>query len=262
MEANAGRTGLAEASDPGGRVQILSTEHWSLLSTRSLAYTKSFSRVQIFVSLLTGAVVALALLAQVGGYRQAFTIAAILLLSVVLFVGLATIARLVALNREDMRCVLGMSRLRHAYLEAQPELEPYFVTGAQDDLRGLLLTMDMDMVPGQLRAGDAAHALETLPAMLGVIAGVLAALVAGSLGAPTPVAVAVASAVFLATAVLLAAFIYRDFDTFAARLPVRFPSEGGHLGPREGGHHGGLRARHRFPGGRARRRRRQGSQPE
>jgi hypothetical protein len=209
-------------------VQILSTEHWSLLSTRSLAYTESFSRVQIFVSLLTGAVVALALLAQVGGYHEAFTLAAMLLLSVVLFVGLATIARLTALNRDDMRCVLGMNRLRHAYLEMHPELEPYFLTGRKDDLRGVLFTMDMDMVPGRLRAADAAHALETLPAMLGVIvavvAGVLTALVASSLGAHAGIVAGAASAVFLVTVALLAVLIRRDFDGFAARMPVRFPS--------------------------------------
>jgi hypothetical protein len=33
-----------------------------------------------------------------------------------------------------------MNRLRHAYLEIAPELEPYFVTGHHDDQQGLYET--------------------------------------------------------------------------------------------------------------------------
>ena len=33
-----------------------------------------------------------------------------------------------------------MNRLRHAYLEIAPELEPYFVTGHHDDRQGLYET--------------------------------------------------------------------------------------------------------------------------
>jgi hypothetical protein len=46
------------------RMQILSTEHWSLLATRSLTYSESFSRVALFVSVLSGAMIAIALIAQ------------------------------------------------------------------------------------------------------------------------------------------------------------------------------------------------------
>src|SRR3984893_2867606 len=88
-----------------GRLQILSTEHWSLLATRSLTYTESFSRVSMFLAVLSGAVIALALLAQVGSLHRTFSIAPILILSVVLFVGAATVGRLTALNREDAHWV-------------------------------------------------------------------------------------------------------------------------------------------------------------
>jgi hypothetical protein len=42
-------------------LQILTTEHWSLLASRSMGYTEAMSRVSIFVAALTGSVVALAL---------------------------------------------------------------------------------------------------------------------------------------------------------------------------------------------------------
>ena len=43
------------------RIQILASEHWSLLATRNLSWNESFSRATMFLTVLTGAVVALAL---------------------------------------------------------------------------------------------------------------------------------------------------------------------------------------------------------
>jgi hypothetical protein len=108
------------------KLQILATEHWSLLATRSLTYTESLGRVTIFLGILSGAMFALALVAQADRFGTVFIAISIPLLSVVLFAGIATISRLNALNRDDYRWVIGMNRLRHAYLELHPELEPHF----------------------------------------------------------------------------------------------------------------------------------------
>ncbi|HEY8829999.1 MAG TPA: hypothetical protein VIM83_05315, partial [Candidatus Limnocylindria bacterium] len=94
------------------KLQILATEHWSLLATRSLTYTESLGRVSVFLAILSGAVIALALVAQADHFGPAFIAIAIFLLSVVLFTGMATIARLNQLNGDDYRWVLGMNRLR------------------------------------------------------------------------------------------------------------------------------------------------------
>jgi hypothetical protein len=76
---SAGARARAISADPAGCRQVLSTEHWSLLSTRTLAYSESFSRVEIFLALLTGSIIGLALLAQVDRYHGVFSIAAFLL---------------------------------------------------------------------------------------------------------------------------------------------------------------------------------------
>ncbi len=55
---------LTGEASPAMRLQILSTEHWSLLASRSLAWNESFSRAGMFLSTLSGAIVALALVAQ------------------------------------------------------------------------------------------------------------------------------------------------------------------------------------------------------
>jgi hypothetical protein len=54
---------------PGGldnprALDILTTEHWSLLSTRTLGYQEIFGRTTIFIAILSGSVIAFALLAQ------------------------------------------------------------------------------------------------------------------------------------------------------------------------------------------------------
>ncbi|HEY8755067.1 MAG TPA: hypothetical protein VIN65_01765 [Candidatus Dormibacteraeota bacterium] len=52
--------------EPGtaSKLQILATEHWSLLATRSMTFNEAMSRVTIFLAILSGAVIALALVAQ------------------------------------------------------------------------------------------------------------------------------------------------------------------------------------------------------
>ena len=64
-------------------LQILMTEHWSLLGARSLVYTESMARTSIFVAALTGSVVALALVGQATDFGDAFTAFALVLLPVV-----------------------------------------------------------------------------------------------------------------------------------------------------------------------------------
>jgi hypothetical protein len=211
-----------------GRLQVLATEHWSLLATRSLTYTESFSRVSMFLSVLTGAVVALALFAQVDHFHETFVMVAILILFVVVFVGLVTIGRVSSLNRENYQWVAGMNRLRHAYLEMYPDLEPYFVASSHDDLRGFGVTMSLPDLMKPSPLASVAQGFQSLPAMLAVIvstvAGLLGALVAARLSASTPVTVVVAVVAFVLTNVLIGFVMQRGFFAFARGVPARFPS--------------------------------------
>src|SRR5881397_4314760 len=133
-------TPIAEAS-PSMRLQILSTEHWSLLASRSLAWNESFSRAGMFLTTLTGAIVALGLVGGASGFGEAFTLFALVILPVVLFIGVATWIRLSSSNYHEALCVIGMNRIRAAYLELAPDLERYFVMSAHDDFRGIGVTM-------------------------------------------------------------------------------------------------------------------------
>src|SRR5918997_954739 len=83
------------------RLQILSTEHWSLLASRSLAWNESFSRAGMFLSTLSGAIVALALVAQATEFGEGFRLFALVILPVVLLVGIGTVLRMGISNYHD-----------------------------------------------------------------------------------------------------------------------------------------------------------------
>lgn len=210
-------------------MQILATEHWSLLATRSLGYTDSFSRANMFFSVLSGAVIALALIAQAGRFDTIFFVAAILLLAIVFLVGMMTIARIGHLNAEDAHWVMGMNRLRHAYLELHPELSQYFVTGQYDDMHGVFTTLGLtETLPGQPGLGDFSHGIQTLPGMLtiivAVVAGAWGALVAVALGASESVAIAVGAVCFLLTITVNGMTGRRAIIASARGLKPKFPA--------------------------------------
>ena len=197
-----------------GKLQILATEHWSLLATRSLTYTESLGRVNVFLAILSGAVIALALVAQADHFGATFLAIAILTLLVVLFVGIATIARLMHLNRDDYRWVVGMNRLRHAYLEVHPELEANFITSPYDDVPGALRTLGIDITVAR-GVGSALHVFQTLPGMLSVIVAAIVAaigaLVAVATGLPSLGVVLAAAGTFVVAVVLMGLWGSRSF---------------------------------------------------
>ena len=208
-------------------LQILATEHWSLLASRALTYQESLGRVNMFLAILSGAVIALALVAQADHFGVAFIAIAIFMLAVVLVTGVFTVARLMALNRDDFRWVLAMNRIRNAYLDLRPELEPHFTTSPYDDLPGALQTLGIEPT-GADRLGSAFHSLQALPGMLSVIvasvAGAIGGLVAVGFGAP-PVAVLLSGiAMFVAAAVGMGVWGSRSVRRLSPGLQARFPS--------------------------------------
>src|SRR5256712_9649923 len=173
--APAPRLGDAEptaGASPAMRLQILSTEHWSLLASRSLAWNESFSRAGMYLTTLSGAIVALGLVGRTTGFGEAFTLFALVILPVVLFIGVATWIRLGSSNYHEAMCVIGMNRIRAAYLELAPDLERYFVMSAHDDFRGIGVTMGG--APGGGRVFWLAPVLAGTPTIVTILNSVLA----------------------------------------------------------------------------------------
>jgi hypothetical protein len=104
--------------------QILATEHWSLLATRSVIWNEAMSRANVFLTVLSAAIIALALLADATGFGAQTTTLALVLLPVVLLLGVATYVRQVQINNEEFQLVLAMNRLRRATLRSSPPWNP------------------------------------------------------------------------------------------------------------------------------------------
>lgn len=165
------------------RLQILATEHWSLLATRSLTYSEALSRVTIFLAILSGAVIALALVAQADGFGPTAISIAIPVLCVVLLAGVVTVGRLIRLNSDDYRWVIGMNRIRHAYMEMHPDLAAYFVASPYDDRAGALQTLGIEhSTIASTGAGSILHLVQTLPGMVAVIVACVAAAIGALAG--------------------------------------------------------------------------------
>ena len=91
------------------RVQILATEHWSLLATRSITYGAIYSRAAIFLTVVSAAVVALALAAEATEFGDRFYVFALLVLPIAFFIGVGTYIRLVDARIEDFWLLSGLN---------------------------------------------------------------------------------------------------------------------------------------------------------
>jgi hypothetical protein len=214
---------LAGDTGPGPHaLQILTTEHWSLLSSRSLGYTEAMNRVSIFIAALSGAVVALALVAQATDFGTGFHAFALVLLPVVWFLGFVTIVRLGQVNREDAIWVQGMNRIRHAYLEIAPELEPYFVTSTHDDpqgvLRSAMATHDIPWFQGFVAAPGVVAVLDS------VVAGSIVGIAVLAADGGTGVSLGLGGAAFIVCLAGFGVVARRSIAASRRMIVVRFPS--------------------------------------
>ena len=203
------------------RVQMLATEHWSLLATRSLSWNEAFARAGMFLSLLSGAVVALALVAQADDFGEGFVTFALLVLPVVLFVGLATYVRLLEINNEDYVWVRGMNRLRAAYLEVDPDIRRYFITGVSENAAEIFRTYGSS--DEDLQRVDWFHGFVTTPTTIAFVDAMLAA----ALGAIIMVQVqhAMVSAALVGVVVFLASGVALGYYGFRSQAMAQIVTD-------------------------------------
>jgi hypothetical protein len=144
------------------------------------------------------------------------------LLGMVVMTGTLTQLRVVNASNEDLAQVIGMNRLRAAYLELDPAIEPYLVTSAHDDDRGIWQTYNplMGPTPTQPLASSAAFILLVSSGL----SGVFAALVAVALDAPGRLVGAVAAGCGLAYLGISLTLVGRQYRRMQRRYVALFPT--------------------------------------
>ena len=217
---------IASIADPR-TITLLTTEHWSLLSARSLAYNEAFVRAGMFLTFLSTSFVALALVAQAMSFGRDFLSVAALVLTFDLVIGLTTFLRMNAANLDDLRAVHGMARIRHAYTQITPMVTPYFTTPTHDDIDAV--TAAYGPISDRL-AGQFLYGLTTSNGMIGLIVsmvgGVLVTVLAMLIGpvGGASIWIGVAGGVL----VLAALFAYTGVTITReqARFTALFPTPG------------------------------------
>lgn len=181
------------------RAQILATEHWSLLASRSTTQSEVLTRISISLTLVSAGLITLGLLGSATEFRGWFGAAVLGILVLLVVLGSITQLRVFNYATEDLAHVLAMNRLRAAYLTLDPGLEPFFMTGTSDDEEGAAKTYfpyaSRDL--SQVLASSMMLILLVNVTLLGLLAGAIVFVLGGAIGWSIATGVAVAVAAFV-----------------------------------------------------------------
>ena len=205
------------------RAQLLATEHWSLLATRSMVQSEILTRITTFLMLVSSGIVGLALFGQITKFDTRFLVLALVLTGSLLVIGTMTQMRVGNAAIEDLGLVIGMNRLRAGYVALDPGIEPYLVTSAHDDTAGVWQTYNhlegARVVRNVLASGGTFITFVTAG-----LATAFGALLAALVGLPLLAGGAVGGA--CGVGFLLTAFLIGTRKYSRIKRSVRFPAAG------------------------------------
>jgi hypothetical protein len=217
---------------PSVRAQLLATEHWSLLASRSTTQAEVLTRITIFLTLTSAGLVSLALAGQAMHFDGMFPLLAIIVLAIVLLVGVLTQIRVINVGFEDLSYVLAMNRLRAAYAELDPGIVPYLMSSRFDDRVGSQHTYNMLGGRSALNhvAGSSMVLITTVNSAL---AGLFVAGIAASFSAPPTIALIlglVGGAIYLTIALIKGGRrftrVWRSYEPHFPSPPTNRPPPG------------------------------------
>jgi hypothetical protein len=109
-------------------VAFLTAEHSTLQSARASTIAESTGRATMFLSSVSGGLIALGLVATATQLGTAFYAFGIVLLPLLAFVGVVTFERTLQSAIEDHNYARRIARLRAYYFDHAPELLPYMLS--------------------------------------------------------------------------------------------------------------------------------------
>jgi hypothetical protein len=205
------------------RAQLLATEHWGLLASRSTTQSEVLSRISMFFTLVSAGLVSIALVGQATAFDGTFSLFAIVVLAFIGLVGLLTQLRVMAVGIEDLMYVLAMNRLRGAYTTLDSGVAPYLVASPYDDEAGSEHTYDFFHSQGEVRhvaASSMVFVMIVEAALLGLLVGT----VAHTLFSLLALSIAVGIVVLVGYFAVSAWSGYRSYRAVWARWRPLYPS--------------------------------------
>src|SRR4030095_11304686 len=102
---------MSEEPEPAAslsiRAQLLATEHWSLLASRSTTQGEVLTRISMFLTFTSASLLSLALVGNATQFSDAFRAFALTILSIDVMVGLLTQVRVLNVGMEDLMYVIA-----------------------------------------------------------------------------------------------------------------------------------------------------------
>jgi hypothetical protein len=218
-------SGRAQEVSPSVRAQLLATEHWSLLASRSTTQNELLVRIAIFLTLVSASVVSLALIGQATDFDDRFDLFTLLLFSILLLVGTLTLLRVFNGSDEDLAYVIGMNRRRAAYAELDPGIDRYFIASRHDDDRGISQTYAY-LPHGAEVLQPLASSTMFILVVDAVVAGVLAGLAANAADASGAVVAIASVATSIAYFTAWSWYFLRHYRAFQREYNALFPHQG------------------------------------
>jgi hypothetical protein len=183
--------------DPGAVVSFVTTEHFTLQTARTVTVNEANGRASIYLATVSSVIVALAFIGQIAKLGTAFYAFAFVLLPSVFFVGVVTFDRVLQSSIEDALLAARINRLRRFYLDFGPGLADYLTVPVPEDEPEAAMRQ-------QAAKGGWWQTLLTVAGMVSVVnsvvAGVLAALVAGRFIEALWLSIAMGAVTFLVVA--------------------------------------------------------------
>ncbi len=203
-QARAGRTSpdMVEL-----RFAILSSEYSHLTSRLASTWSTSAERTNLFFVAGSGA-----------------GVAGVLLL--VLLMGITALSRLLAANRESIRLIQSLNRIRHFFVDLDPGSNIYLTLSIHDDERGLFGTIKPRSGFGVMTQMPAAS-MATLVALVNsfVTAAIVSMVFLVATHSDLVIGLVVAGLTFVVATVLYEGWVFIDLGRLRQGLDVRFPSQ-------------------------------------
>jgi hypothetical protein len=158
-----------DETDEATATAILSTEHFVLQSARSAATSEAVSRVSIFLTATSAALVAAAFLGQLPD-SSAATAFGLIVLAALVFLGITTFDRVLQVSIEDFQFALRINRIRRFYVRRSPLAAEYLEPPTEEGAGALLASYGV-------KSGDW-QMLVSLAGVVSFVNGLLAALLA------------------------------------------------------------------------------------
>jgi hypothetical protein len=203
------------AADPRpAAITFVTTEHFTLQGSRAATIAESTGRATMFLASVSGALVALGLIATAAHIGTAFYAFAFVVLPALVLVGLMTFERVVQNGVEDFSHARRIAQLRAYYFDNAPELVAYLMSVPPDErlrVQGIW--------------GTRLQGFRTIAGMIAVITAVLVGTTVGlamALAAGHSIAAGVATGIVVACFALVAMMRYQRHCFESIRVATLF----------------------------------------